>query len=69
MNLKGEDAKWFCLVCSGRESDLMYRLGAWLFKFSNKSYFVLNFKLRSTKSSACHARTVAESFNISSNNK
>ena len=46
-----------------------YRLGAWLFKFSNKSYFVLNFKLRSTKSSACHARTVAESFNISSNNK
>lgn len=48
---------------------VMYRLGAWLFKFSNKSYFALNFKLRSTKSSACHARTVAESFNISSNNK
>ena len=48
---------------------VMYRLGAWLFKFSNKSYFVLNFKLRSTKSTACHARTVAESFNISSNNK
>lgn len=48
---------------------VMYRLGAWLFKFSNKSYFVVNFKLQSTKSSACHARTVAESFNISSNNK
>ena len=21
MNLEGEDAKWFCLVCSGRESN------------------------------------------------